>query len=157
MRARWAARFLAAAGLIWVTAGTGLAGAGCEVSVAPLDARRAEALPNYATWWRETEACSGLAGDLQRVAWFTVPADSDGGFWCEDGPDHACAGQWVAPHAIYLAGPSKRYPQGYSVDEWTVKHEMLHDLVGQPGHPSVFDDCRLASRTPAGVYGLGRH
>ena len=134
----------------------GAASVGCEVPVAPENAYRVAALPSYATWWTEDVECSGLTGDLQDVEWYVVPADSDGGFWCEDGPDHTCAGEWVAPHSIYLAGPNKSYPQGYAADEWTVRHEMLHELVGRPGHPRVFDDCHLASRTPSGVYGLGR-
>lgn len=154
MRVRKRARLLAAAGTGWVVVGLLVAGA-CEQSLAPVNARPASALSSYDAWWRETEACSGLNGDLQRVEWFTVPADSDGGFWCEDGPDHTCAGEWMAPHSIFLAGPSPGYPEGYAADEWTVKHEMLHDLVGVPGHPASFDDCRLASRTPDGVYGLG--
>jgi hypothetical protein len=155
VRVRWLARLVAAAGTAGVVGGTGITGTGCEVPSAPSNARQMAALPTYASWWHEAQECSGLTGDLQQVDWFVVPADGDGGFWCEDGPDHTCAGEWVAPHAIYLAGPGKAYPQGYAVDEWTVKHEMLHDLVGQPGHPDVFDECHLASRTPDGVFGLG--
>jgi len=157
LNGRWLARLVAAAGMAALAGGTGVAGAGCAVSTAPVDAHRVAPLATYAAWWADVEACSGLAGDVARVEWFVVPADSDGGFWCEDGPDHTCAGEWVAPHAIYLAGPNRTYPQGYAVDEWTVKHEMLHDLVGHSGHPLEFDECRLASRTPSGVYGLGRH
>jgi hypothetical protein len=136
----------------------GVAGSGCEVATAPpADFRPMAVLPSYARWWSEVEACSRLTGDLTRVDWFEVQADSaDGGFACEDGPDHLCAGEWAEPHYIYLAGPSLAYPSGYTVDEWTVKHEMLHDLVGRPGHPEQFDYCHLASRTPSGVYGLDR-
>ena len=141
-----------------LAAAAGIAGNGCEVATAPPpDAKPMDPLPAYAQWWAEVQSCSGLVGDEQRVAWFEVPADpADGGFWCEDGPDHTCAGEWAEPHSIYLAGPSNHYPLGYVADEWTVKHEMLHDLVGHPGHPQVFDDCHLASRTPSGVYGLTR-
>jgi hypothetical protein len=134
----------------------GAAGVGCRVPVAPGNAVRVAAPPSYAAWWSEDLQCSGLTGDLRQVEWYVVPAERDGGFWCADGPDHTCAGEWVAPNSVYLAGPSRTYPDGYAADEWTVRHEMLHDLVGQPGHPPVFDDCRLASRTPDGVYGLGR-
>jgi hypothetical protein len=156
VRVRLLVRLAAAASTAWVAGGIGVAGAGCEISSAPVNAHRVAAPPSYATWWHETEECSGLTGDLQRVDWFVVPADSDGGFWCADGPDYTCAGEWVAPHSIYLAGPSRTYPVGYVADEWTVKHEMLHDLVGRPGHPTPFADCHLESRTPDGVNGLGR-
>ncbi len=153
MRVQWLARMVGAA----MAAGAGLA-AGCEVTTAPpANAMEVVALTSYPSWWHDVEQCSGLTGDLDLVTWYTVPADSDGGFWCQDGPDQTCAGEWVAPHAIFLAGPSKGYPAGYASDEWTVKHEMLHDLVGRPGHPAVFGACQLASRTPSGVFGLGRH
>ena len=145
-----------AAAACMMAGAAGVASVGCRVPVAPGNAARVVAPPGYAAWWSEDLQCSGLSGDLQKVEWYEVPAESDGGFWCEDGPDHTCAGEWVEPHAIYLAGPSRTYPQGYAADEWTVRHEMLHDLVGAPGHPRVFDDCRLASRTPDGVYGLSR-
>jgi len=127
---------------------------GCRDVLYPTDAVRAAAQPDYAAWWSEVEACSALHGDLDLIEWFTVPADSVGGFWCADGPGQECAGEWYAPHTIYLAGPSRYYPDGYGADEWTVKHEMLHDLVGRPGHPRVFDDCGLKSRTPEGWYGI---
>lgn len=157
VRVRLLLRVLAATGTATLVGGAGVVGGGCEVSTAPVNGRRVTAPASYALWWQADEACSGLTGALDDVDWYVVPADSDGGFWCEDGPDHTCAGEWVAPHAIYLAGPNRTYPDGYAVDEWTVRHEMLHDLVGRPGHPPVFDDCRLASRTPSGVYGLGQH
>ena len=147
---------VAAAAACVVAGAAGVASAGCEVPLAPENAVRMTALSSYATWWSDDQACSGLTGDLQDIEWYVVPADSAGGFWCEDGPDHACAGEWVAPHSIYLAGPNRTYPQGYSADEWTVRHEMLHDLVGRAGHPPVFDQCHLASRTPSGVYGITR-
>jgi len=152
------ARLAAGAAATWLVAAAGVAGAGCEVATAPpANARLLAPLPSYQAWWSEVEACSGLTGDEQRVAWYEVPADpDDGGFYCADGPDHTCAGEWAEPHSIYFAGPSTSFPKGYFSDEWTVKHEMLHDLVGRPGHPQVFDDCHLASRTPSGVYGLSR-
>ncbi len=137
----------------------GLTTSGCEVGTAPppAGARTFSPLPSYASWWSDVEACSRLTGPLIRVTWYRVPPDSaDGGFSCADGPNGRCAGEWAEPHDIYLAGPSAANPTGYAADEWTVKHEMLHDLVGRPGHPEQFDYCHLASRSPSGVYGLGR-
>ncbi len=130
----------------------------CKVATAPpADARPMAPLPSYRAWWSDVEGCARLTGDLGRVDWYVVPADpTAGGFYCEDGPDHVCAGEWAEPHSIYLAGPSPAYPTGYASDEWTVKHEMLHDLVGRPGHPQEFDYCHLAARSPSGVYGIVR-
>ena len=115
---------LAVAGAACLVAGAGLVSGGCEVSSAPVNARRVTPLATYTDWWQADEACSGLTGDFKNIDWYVVPADSDGGFWCQDGPDHTCAGEWVAPHAIYLAGPNRTYPEGYAVDEWTVRHEI---------------------------------
>ncbi len=136
----------------------GLMIAGCEAPTAPpTGARTFTPLASYATWWADVEACSRLTGALVRVTWYQVPPDSaDGGFSCADGPNQRCGGEWSEPHSIYLAGPSAANALGYAMDEWTVKHEMLHDLVGRPGHPEQFDYCHLASRSPSGVYGLGR-
>jgi hypothetical protein len=160
MRAcRWlVARVAPVLGAAWFAAASGAAVSGCEVATAPPSgARPLNVLPGYATWWSEVEACSRLTGDLRRVDFYQVPPDStDGGFSCPDGPGGRCAGEWAEPHDVYLAGPSPVYPTGYAADEWTVKHEMLHDLVGRPGHPQQFDYCHLASRSPSGVYGLGR-
>lgn len=47
---------------------------------------------------------------------------------------------------IALAGPNRFFPDGYADDEWTVKHEMLHDLLGTPEHPAAFTTCHLLFR-----------
>jgi hypothetical protein len=157
-RFRLVRRWAPALGAVLIAAASGAAVSGCRVATAPPSgARPLDPLPSYAVWWQDVEACSRLTGDVARVDWYQVPADvADGGFACADGPGGRCAGEWAEPHAIYLAGPSPENPAGYAADEWTVKHEMLHDLVGRPGHPEQFDYCHLASRSPAGVYGLGR-
>jgi hypothetical protein len=156
---RWQDRVRAGCLPAWGVAAALLVAASCETATAPRPAGafRIEAPPGYEQLWQEVEQCSGLSGDLARITWHVAPADTaSGGFWCADGPDNACAGEWVAPHDIYLAGSSPADPEGYAADAWTVKHEMLHDLVGRAGHPPVFDDCHLASRTPLGTYGLSR-
>ncbi|MBA2626711.1 MAG: hypothetical protein H0U85_01750, partial [Gemmatimonadales bacterium] len=76
----------------------------------------------YRQWWSDTEACSGRTGDFDRVRWFIVEGD---GFDC---PSGKCAGRWQEPHEIILAGD-------FQENELVVRHEMLHELLGRPGHP----------------------
>jgi hypothetical protein len=77
----------------------------------------------YRIWWDKTEACSGLSGDFDRVEWLVVPGH---GFTCSSGQ---CAGHWESDHRIFIASDWTR-------NEMVVRHEMLHDLLGRPGHPS---------------------
>jgi hypothetical protein len=76
----------------------------------------------YREWWAKTEACSGRTGDFDRLRWTMIEGYS---FPCSSGQ---CAGHWAASHHIYLAGE-------WAMDEMVVRHEMLHDLLGKPGHP----------------------
>jgi hypothetical protein len=57
------------------------------------------------------------------VHWFVVPGED---FEC---PAGRCTGHWEPPHTVYLA-------QGWAAHEMVVRHEMLHDLIGQAGHPN---------------------
>ena len=77
----------------------------------------------YREWWNKTQACSGLTGDFERITWSVIQGSS---FACSSGQ---CAGHWSEDHHIYLAGD-------WSMDEMVVRHEMLHDLIGRPGHPA---------------------
>ena len=91
---------------------------------------------NYAAAWRSVEACSGLRGDLGRVRWHAVPE----AFPC---PPGRCAGAWEPPHNAYIAEPWVYDSVG---GYFTVRHEMLHDLVGTLSHPPVFERCGLVRR-----------
>jgi hypothetical protein len=77
----------------------------------------------YQDWWAKTEACSGLSGDFTRISWSVIEGSS---FSCSSGQ---CAGHWSEDHHIYLAGD-------WVMDEMVVRHEMLHELIGRPGHPA---------------------
>jgi len=77
----------------------------------------------YRQWWAETEACSGLSGNFDRVEWMTVPGAS---FPCSSGD---CVGHWDPDHKIFLASD-------WTLHEMVVRHEMLHDLMRRSGHPS---------------------
>lgn len=78
--------------------------------------------PVYREWWAKTEACSGRKGDFDRISWSVIEGYS---FPCSSGE---CAGHWRTNHHIFLAGD-------WVMDEMVVRHEMLHDLLGRPGHP----------------------
>lgn len=91
----------------------------------------------YRVWWAETESCSGVQGDFERVRFYLVRAPVGGtGRWfpCESEEGALCSGLWRAPHDIYLA-------PALVESERLVKHEMLHDLVRVAGHPPVFESC----------------
>jgi hypothetical protein len=77
----------------------------------------------YQEWWDKTEACSGLTGDFDRLTWSVIEGSS---FSCSSGQ---CAGHWSKDHHIFLAGD-------WVMDEMVVRHEMLHELIGRPGHPA---------------------
>jgi hypothetical protein len=79
--------------------------------------------PIYQDWWGKPEACSGLHGNFDRVSWSVIEGPS---FPCSSGQ---CAGHWNNDHHIFLAGD-------WAMDEMVVRHEMLHDMIGQAGHPA---------------------
>ena len=90
----------------------------------------------YRTAWQQVEECSGLQGAFERVRWFAVPESV---FRCWEGN---CAGFWIEPHDIYLSEFARSdSARGY----FTVRHEILHDLIGRSGHPPVFATCGLRS------------
>ncbi len=121
--------------------------AGCQAPTAPANGQLISPPPVFSVWWQEVQQCSGLSGDLDRVRWYVVPCEpGEPGFVCEATADGLCGGEWVAPHTILLGGPNKVLPGGYVEDEWTVKHEMLHDLTGSSEHPDLFKNCHLAIR-----------
>ena len=71
---------------------------------------------------RRREACSGRTGDFDRVRWSVIEGHS---FPCASGQ---CAGHWESGHHIFIASD-------WQTNEMVVRHEMLHDLIGRPGHP----------------------
>ena len=93
----------------------------------PDDATPLDPQPQFALWWRMTQACSGLRGDLSAVRWYVqpnvetlhIPGDDDGryaGYW------------WAIGNRILLT-------ERAVTDGWLVRHEMLHALIGLAGHP----------------------
>lgn len=119
--------------------------AGCADLVAPKYPAAGRALVHlpiqYGTWWKMTEACSGLHGNLDAVSWYTVPVDSLGSFEFEGSEDY---GIWFEDgNRIYLAADA--------VDNGrTVRHEMLHALLRSGGHPIEYFVTRCGALAPCG-------
>jgi hypothetical protein len=127
--------------------GVGSAGCGEPPTRPPEGAVRLVAPSVYQTWWADVERCAGVTGDIDRIEWYEVPCTAgETGFECPDTPDGLCAGEWKAPHLISLAGPNALFPDGYVNDEFTVKHEILHDLLQTGDHPVTFQECGLMLR-----------
>jgi hypothetical protein len=123
------------------------AAVGCEAPAAPAGGVALTPPAVFSHWWQEVEQCSGATGAIDRISWYVVPCTADeAGFECDVTADGLCAGEWRSPHVIALAGPNRFFPDGYADDEWTVKHEMLHDLLGTPEHPAAFTTCHLLLR-----------
>lgn len=81
----------------------------------------------YTMWWAEVEACSGLQAPMGRVRWYYVPNRTL--FFEYRG--ESLSGLWFADHRIVLSESMRGHDQ-------VVRHEMLHDLIGIPGHPSNY-------------------
>jgi hypothetical protein len=89
--------------------------------------------PIYQTWWDATCACAGVTGNVNRISWAVMEDERDGGFLCARvGPRVVaypgyCYGMWVEPHLILLS-------RAQLLNEFTVRHEMLHDLLRGAEH-----------------------
>src|SRR5260221_14753061 len=77
----------------------------------------------YREWWAKTQACSGRKADFNRIRWALVPGNS---FPCKSGQ---CVGHWESNGEIWIASDWKD-------NEMVVRHEILHALIGEPGHPN---------------------
>lgn len=100
-----------------------LATVGCVEPSSPSFASATLPSTSYTEWWEEASKCAGKEGPLSRITWVVRDGSS---FPCTFG---TCAALWHADHRIEIA-------REWVDDEMLVKHEMLHDLLGRPGHPS---------------------
>ncbi len=95
----------------------------CEpVPMAPERSFPIDAPAIYRQWYHEAEGCRGLGGYYGLVRFYVVP---HAGNQTELGIRGAI-GRWAPPHRIYLH-------EGYVLDEATIKHEMLHDILSYVG------------------------
>ena len=99
--------------------------AACRSATGPLppNAEPFEPPAVYARWWAMTEACSGRSGNLAAVRWYRAPGSAVllngepvAAFWGSRG------------NRIVLAEEQVDNGAG-------VRHEMLHALLQQRGHP----------------------
>lgn len=98
-------------------------GSACGTLTAPRDVPR-DARPftpprAYAATWSELEACSGLRGDFSRVRFYEV----------DSLPDRA-VGRTV-DRSVYLVALFRE-------SDAVVRHELMHALVQQRGHPTRY-------------------
>jgi hypothetical protein len=86
----------------------------------------------YRILWETVEACSSMSGDFELVRWYQADEIVIQG--------HVVLGFWVAPHDITLVKTSKE-------SDFVVSHEMLHDLLSDPGHEhEAWSDCNLGNK-----------
>jgi hypothetical protein len=102
--------------------------AGCDSPTAPALPTGAERFTPpavYREWWDLAQACSGLSGDLSRVAWYRVEGVSE----VPLGDGTMVNGYWhPVGNRIVLAADAQ-------LDGQLVRHEMLHALLGRDDHP----------------------
>ncbi len=100
----------------------------------------------YAQWYTELEQCTGRRGTFDELRWFVVPR------WTLV-PGRHVFGLALPNHRIVLAA-------GMESQEWLVKHEMLHDLLGDSSHQNPLfaalvspSPCLAATAPPVVVSG----
>ena len=125
----------------------------CDATTAPdvpETAMPIAAPARYAVWWRLTQACSGISGDLAAVSWYVVPNTRSLSY-----QGQRVDAYWIGdPDRIVLADSLRN-------DGPTVRHEMLHVLLHRNGHPrSAYLEacggvvaCNGTCALEAGLYG----
>lgn len=71
--------------------------------------------PEYATWYAEIEACSGLRGNFAAIQFGVADA-------VIIGSDSTYKGGWLPPHTIVIRS-------GFELTKLVVTHEFMHDLL----------------------------
>ncbi|MFN0181696.1 MAG: hypothetical protein ACKVZ0_23050 [Gemmatimonadales bacterium] len=111
--------FAGLAGLLWAC------GPAKSTEPLPPNAVAFEAPALFAEWWARTESCSGQRGNLSEIGWFVVP-----------GAEFATSrGVKVASWSHGGAGVEIVVASDFVNDEMVVRHEMLHALLDETGHP----------------------
>lgn len=90
----------------------------------PGDAQQFSPPVVYSKWWQMTRECSGLSGSLESVSWFKT-----------DQVQHDARSGEVIIGYFTTDGNKIVMSSGYILDGGAVRHEMLHALLRQPGHP----------------------
>ena len=92
------------------------------ISLRLVGARTITPLPQWSQYYARAEACAGRGGDFIRVRWFMVDRIEE-----LDGTPSAAVAVSCADD-IYLTDHF----------EPTVRHEILHHVLGQNGHPAEY-------------------
>ncbi|HEV7388474.1 MAG TPA: hypothetical protein VGN73_07685 [Gemmatimonadaceae bacterium] len=126
--------------------------AGCDRLVdPPLPSDAATFTPPlvYSTWWKMTEACSGLTGSFSAVSWVKT-----GQFLRDENTGDPIVAYWTArSNRIVLTNTA-------AMAGASVRHEMLHALYKRGGHPRSYFlgkcagvvDCQGSCITDGGPY-----
>lgn len=83
----------------------------------------------YREWWAQVEACSGTTGNFSAVRWYTRDAF--------DRPSKVATSDYATQSVVLLPSIIE--------DGMAVRHEMLHLLLKQPGHPVEYFETRCGS------------
>ncbi len=112
----------------------------------PLGATEMPVPVSYQEWHAKTEACSGLSGDFSTIKFYVVHGVET--FSTKAG---AKVGEWTSngvTSRIVIAG-------NYRGHEMVVRHELLHSLLREEGHPTAYfvDRCGLTWESWKGPHG----
>lgn len=111
--------------------------------------------PNeYRKWYREVEKCARAKGDFERIMWTVVEKP-----WSKNG--YTTYGSWLPLDTLHMTTTKAviLLNSGDWRNEFYVKHEMLHDVLGRNGmqpftplDPLVHDSVNIRRRHPAPPY-----
>jgi hypothetical protein len=90
----------------------------------PSDAEQFVPPPVYSTWWKMASACSGSKASLESVTWFKTAQPLT-----DPRTGQSIAGYWSSGSNRIVLRDNVMFQGG------TVRHEMLHSLLGRGGHP----------------------
>jgi hypothetical protein len=98
----------------------------------PAGAVRFDPPARFRALWTETEQCAGRRRPFDAVRWYQVPD-----VWEVTTNGRRVAGFYnIAGDYVVIAG-------AYMTSDPLVRHEALHAILDEPGHPAEFDLCDL--------------
>lgn len=85
--------------------------------------------------WREVEACSGLRGSMRDVEWYFYPGTET----LPNRPGRPALYRRVG-HDVFFADSAANMAWPWRNDPQTFRHESLHALNGEDGHPPTWGE-----------------
>jgi hypothetical protein len=95
-----------------------------EITALPAGSESFEPPPEYELWWSMTESCSEKQGALADVQWYIVPNTT-----VLPGTEGEFSGEWFPQRNRVVLTSADQH------DGELVRHEMLHALLQEAGHP----------------------